>query len=103
MTVEINLGGKAYAVSPLNIGQLGRIVPVLKSVAEGVISDFEATLTIIHTAMLRDHSISRNDFESMEATPTELRKAADKILDLAGLVAKGEPKPGEAKAGHPLS
>lgn len=83
----ITLGGKRYAIRPLTIGQLSKILPAFAKAyamqGEGAV---DAALTIIAAALARDHAeLTMNDLMGHEATVPELLAATTTIGRLSGL------------------
>lgn len=87
---DLVLGGKAYNIRPLTIGQLRTILPAVSRTGSADGSAIDSTLSIIHAALMRDHTMSFADLCEIESTPAEIAKACNEVLKLAGLVPAGE-------------
>ena len=86
----IALGGRRFALRPLTLGQLRRVLPAFARAA-GLANEaaIDAAIDIIAAALERDHpAMTRDVLLDIELRPVELIAAVDAIARLSGLVAE---------------
>jgi hypothetical protein len=96
----INLGGRRFALRPLTLGQLRRVLPAFARAA-GLAQEeaIDAAIDILAAALERDHvSMTRDVLLDIELRPIELIAAVDAIARLSGLVSEEGTVPGEETA-----
>jgi hypothetical protein len=86
----ITLGGRRFALRPLTLGQLRRVLPAFARAAGLANEDaIDAAIDILAAALERDHAaITRDILLGTELRPAELIAAVDAIARLSGLVAE---------------
>jgi len=97
---KITLGGRAFTLRPLTLGQLRVILPAFARAA-GLAREeaIDAAIDIIEAALARDTpEITRAALLEAEMLPAELIAAVDAIARLSGLVQQETVLPGEARA-----
>ena len=92
--VTIALGGKNYAIRPLTLGQLRRVLPAFAKAGNLGQDGIDAAVEIVAAALVRDHAAVKAD--DIEATVGELSTAVAAIAKLSGLVSAEAPPAGEA-------
>lgn len=95
------LGGRGYAIRPLTLGQLRRVLPAFARAA-GLADEpaIDASIDIVAAALERDHpALTRDTLLGIEMRPAELIAAVDAIARLSGLVAEA-PAAGDAAPGE---
>lgn len=88
MQTTITLGGRSYALRPLTLGQLRRVLPAFARAA-GLVREeaIDAAIDILAAALERDHpALTRDALLGIEMRPAELIAAVDAIARLSGLV-----------------
>lgn len=96
----ITLGGRHFALRPLTLGQLRRVLPAFARAA-GLAQEeaIDAAIDILAAALERDHpALTRDALLDFEMQPAELIAAVDAIARLSGLIAEEDAAPGEAAA-----
>lgn len=97
----IVVGGRKFALRPLTLGQLRRILPAFARAA-GLATEeaVDAAIDILAAVLSRDApEMTRAALLAVEMLPAELVAAVDAVARLSGLVAQEEARPpGEAKA-----
>lgn len=96
----ITLGGRAFKLRPLTLGQLRVVLPAFARAA-GLAREeaIDAAIDIIEAALSRDApEITRAVLLEAEMLPAELIAAVDTIARLSGLVQQEVTAPGEAQA-----
>lgn len=98
----ITLSGRSYALRPLTLGQLRRVLPAFARAA-GLEREeaIDAAIDIVAAALERDHpALTRDALLGIEMRPVELIAAVDAIARLSGLVPDeaGDAASGEAGA-----
>lgn len=97
----ITMGGRRYALRPLTLGQLRRVLPAFARAA-GLVREeaIDAAIDIVATALERDHpALTRDVLLGIEMRPVELIAAVDAIARLSGLVEeRGDTALGEEAA-----
>jgi hypothetical protein len=86
----ITLGGRRFALRPLTLGQLRRVLPAFARAA-GLAQEeaIDAAIDILAAALERDHAaMTRDVLLDTELRPVELIAAVDAIARLSGLVAE---------------
>src|SRR5689334_24519437 len=73
-SATIALGGSTFTVRPLTLRQLKVVLPAFTAVQSGQ-NPVEAGISILHAALVRDHPLSRDAIEDMEATMDEITAA----------------------------
>jgi hypothetical protein len=97
MSISIILGGRGYAIRPLTLGQLRRVLPAFARAA-GLADEaaIDAAIDIVAAALERDHpALDRAALLGIEMRPAELIAAVDAIARLSGLVAEEPASRGE--------
>jgi hypothetical protein len=103
----ITLGGRAFRIEPLRLGQLRALLDALDDLSGktgGAVVD--AAARVIHAGLSRAAPVLTLDAVlELETTMDELTEAVAAILHVAGLSAAGEARLGEAPpvAGRPLT
>ncbi|MGH6975801.1 MAG: hypothetical protein ACREED_02120 [Stellaceae bacterium] len=101
-STTITLGGRAYPIRPLTLGQLRIVLPAFAraarlNAAEGI----DAAVDILAAALARDHaSLTRDALLELEMLPAELAASVARIAELSGLVPKEGDGLGEREAGR---
>ena len=93
----IVLGGRRFALRPLTLGQLRRVLPAFARAA-GLAQEeaIDAAIDILAAALERDHpAMTREGLLDFEMRPAELVAAVDAIARLSGLVAEEGAAPGD--------
>ena len=93
----ITLGGRRFALRPLTLGQLRRVLPAFARAA-GLANEeaIDAAIDVLAAALERDHAaMNREVLLGIELTPAELIAAVDAIARLSGLVAEEGGAPGD--------
>jgi hypothetical protein len=96
----IVLGGRRFALRPLTLGQLRRVLPAFARAA-GLAQEeaIDAAIDILAAALERDHpALTRDALLDFEMRPAELVAAVDAIARLSGLIAEEGAAPGETPA-----
>ncbi len=96
----IVLGGRRFALRPLTLGQLRRVLPAFARAA-GLANEaaIDAAIDILAAALERDHpALTRDVLLDIELRPVELIAAVDAIARLSGLVAEESAGLGEEAA-----
>jgi hypothetical protein len=98
----ITLGGRAYALRPLTLGQLRGVLPAFARAAGLAQEDaIDAAIDILAAALTRDHpALTRDALLGIEMKPAELIAAVDAIARLSGLVAEEGGPSGEGPLGE---
>lgn len=96
----IVLGGRRFALRPLTLGQLRRVLPAFARAAGLAQEDaIDAAIDILAAALERDHpETTREALLACEMRPAELIAAVDAIARLSGLVAEENAALGETAA-----
>ena len=94
----INLGGRAFAIEPLKLGQLRVLLDALDDLSGksgGAVID--AAARVIQAGLARAApGLTLDDVLELEATMDEVTAAVTVILGVAGLQRPGDAAPGEA-------
>jgi hypothetical protein len=96
----IVLGGRRFALRPLTLGQLRRVLPAFARAA-GLAQEeaIDAAIDILAAALERDHPLmTRDGLLGFEMLAAELIAAVDAIARLSGLVAEENAGLGEEPA-----
>lgn len=96
----IALGGRRFALRPLTLGQLRRVLPAFARAA-GLANEeaIDAAIDVLAAALERDHAaMTRELLLNIELLPAELISAVDAIARLSGLVADEGAASGEEAA-----
>ena len=98
----ITLGGRGYALRPLTLGQLRRVLPAFARAAGLTQEDsIDAAIDILAAALERDHpALTRDALLEIELKPAELIAAVDAIARLSGLVHDEAEFPGRTPLGE---
>jgi hypothetical protein len=96
----ITLGGRRFALRPLTLGQLRRVLPAFARAA-GLANEeaIDAAIDIIAAGLERDHpAMTRDTLLGFEMRPVDLIASVDAIARLSGLVAEEGGTSGEEAA-----
>jgi hypothetical protein len=90
LMTTITMGGRRFALRPLTLGQLRRVLPAFARAAGlGNEAAIDAAIDILAAALERDHpAMTRDVLLGFEMRPAELIAAVDAIARLSGLVAE---------------
>jgi hypothetical protein len=90
LMTTITLGGRRFALRPLTLGQLRRVLPAFARAASLAQEEaIDAAIDILAAALERDHAaMTRDVLLDVELRPAELIAAVDAIARLSGLVAE---------------
>jgi hypothetical protein len=90
LMTTITLGGRRFALRPLTLGQLRRVLPAFARAA-GLAQEeaIDAAIDILAAALERDHAaMTRDVLLGVELRPAELIASVDAIARLSGLVSE---------------
>jgi hypothetical protein len=96
----ITMGGRSFALRPLTLGQLRRVLPAFARAAGlGNEDSIDAAIDILAAALERDHAaMTREALLGIELRPAELIAAVDAVARLSGLVSDEAAPVGEGRA-----
>ncbi len=99
--MTVTLGGRAFTLRPLTLGQLRTILPAFVRAANLADAEsIDAAIDILAAALSRDApEMTRDALLGTEILPAELIAAVDAVARLSGLVASEGTPSGEEKAG----